>query len=74
MMRAVPALASPMKRLLAVSLAFVAVFAHADEPKRPDLPLWELGVAVGTLSQQAYPGADEQVRPYAGAALRHLPG
>lgn len=62
MMRAVPALASPMKRLLVASLVCSAALARADAPKRPDLPLWEVGVAAGTLSQQAYPGADEQVR------------
>ena len=53
-----------MKRLLGFSLACVGALAHADDspPARPDLPLWELGVATGALSQQAYPGSDEQVR------------
>lgn len=62
MMRAGPALALPMKRLLAAGLASAAVVAAAaDEPRRPDLPLWEVGAAAGVISQQAYPGADEQV-------------
>ncbi|KQY89191.1 MipA/OmpV family protein [Pelomonas sp. Root1444] len=54
-----------MKRLFAASfacLACAAASAQDEAPKRPDLPLWELGVAAGTLSQQAYPGSDEQVR------------
>ncbi len=62
MMRAGPASVLPMKRLLAASLAGATAFAHAaDEPRRLDLPLWEVGVAAGGISQQAYPGADEQV-------------
>lgn len=38
--------------------------AHADEaaPPREPLPLWELGVAAGGISQQAYPGSDQQAR------------
>ena len=62
MMCAVPASVPSMKRVLAFSLACVAAVARADAPKPADLPLWEVGVAAGTLSQQAYPGADEQVR------------
>jgi outer membrane scaffolding protein for murein synthesis (MipA/OmpV family) len=51
-----------MKRLLAVSLACVTAGALADDaPARPDLPLWEVGAAAGVISQQAYPGSDEQV-------------
>ena len=51
-----------MKRFLVASLACAAAGVHADEaPARPDLPLWEVGVAAGVISQQAYPGADEQV-------------
>ena len=61
-MRAVPAPESPMKRLLGFSLVCSAALAQAEDAARPDLPLWELGVAAGGLSQQAYPGANEQVR------------
>ncbi len=63
MMRAVTHRPLPMKRLLGISLACAATFVHADDaaPAKPDLPLWELGMAAGTLSQQAYPGADQQV-------------
>lgn len=53
-----------MKRFLGFSLACVATLVHAQDAataKKPDLPLWEVGVAAGALSQQAYPGADEQV-------------
>lgn len=50
-----------MKRLLVASLAGLAALVHADDTKPTDLPLWEVGVATGVLSQQAYPGADEQV-------------
>jgi len=51
-----------MKRL-ALLLCVVGAGARADEPvaARQDLPLWEVGVAAGGISQQAYPGADEQV-------------
>ena len=76
MMRAVPAPASPMKRLLGFSFAcglgFVSALAQAGAPSaaRLDLPLWEVGVFGVGISQQAYPGADEQTRralvlPYA---------
>lgn len=51
-----------MKRFLVFSLACASAGAHADAPARPDLPLWEVGAAAGVISQQAYPGADEQVR------------
>jgi outer membrane protein len=63
MMRAVTTCPSPMKRLLGFSLACAATLAQADSPvaSSPELPLWEVGVAAGALSQQAYPGADQQV-------------
>jgi MipA family protein len=64
MMRAVTNRSLPMKRLLGISLACVASLVHAQEAaasKKSDLPLWEVGMAAGALSQQAYPGADEQV-------------
>lgn len=62
MMRAGPASALPMKPIAAAaSLACLVTVAHAeDSPKPSALPLWELGVATGVISQQAYPGADEQ--------------
>lgn len=46
--------------------------AQAEEGvrKREDLPLWELGVAGGGVSQQAYPGSDQQARR--GLALPYL--
>lgn len=48
------------------SLAILAAAAaHADEgaaPKRPEQPLWEVGVAAAAVSQQAYPGSDQQAR------------
>lgn len=51
-----------MKRL-ALVLCLASAGAQADEgaTARQDLPLWEVGVAAGGISQQAYPGADEQV-------------
>lgn len=63
MMRAVATYPSPMKRFLGFSLACLATLAHAQDAAtaKPDLPLWELGLAAGALSQQAYPGADQQV-------------
>lgn len=64
MMRAVPAHSSPMKHLLGLALAGAGVLAHADDaaPARRDLPLWEVGVFGVGISQQAYPGADQQIR------------
>ncbi|RZL33854.1 MAG: MipA/OmpV family protein [Rubrivivax sp.] len=51
-----------MNRSFALSFAFIATVVQAeDTAARPDLPLWEIGVAAGGISQQAYPGADEQV-------------
>jgi outer membrane protein len=51
-----------MKNLLIASLVLFGAGARADEgPDRADLPLWEFGAVAGGLSQQAYPGADEQV-------------
>lgn len=63
MMRAVAIHLSPMKCLLGFSLACAATLVHADDAatKPSELPLWELGAAAGALSQQAYPGADQQV-------------
>lgn len=52
-----------MKQLILLA-SLVGAGAHAQEaaPKRPDLPLWELGVVAGGVSQLAYPGADEQAK------------
>jgi outer membrane protein len=51
-----------MKNLLIASLVLFGAIARADDaPTRADLPLWEFGAVAGGLSQQAYPGADEQV-------------
>jgi outer membrane scaffolding protein for murein synthesis (MipA/OmpV family) len=52
-----------MKRFVLL-LGLVGIGARADEPapKREDLPLWELGVAAAGISQQAYPGSDQQAR------------
>ncbi|WP_457424680.1 MipA/OmpV family protein [Roseateles sp. P5_E7] len=52
-----------MKRFLLL-LSLVGAGAQADEPapKREDLPLWEVGVAAAGISQQAYPGSDQQAR------------
>lgn len=61
MMRGLASAALPMKRLLCLGLTLTGLQAQADTPARADLPLWELGVAAGAISQQAYPGADEQV-------------
>jgi outer membrane scaffolding protein for murein synthesis (MipA/OmpV family) len=55
---------SAMKRLLGSSLACVAAVVNAQDAttsRKPDLPLWELGVGGGALFQQAYPGSDQQV-------------
>lgn len=66
MMRA-PLACIVMKRTFALlSFATLATAgAHADDetaPKRPDQPLWEVGVAAAGVSQQAYPGSDQQAR------------
>jgi len=52
-----------MKSLLLFASLFSAA-AQADEAasRRPDLPLWELGVGAAGISQQAYPGSDQQAR------------
>jgi outer membrane protein len=52
-----------MKHLVLVA-GLMGVGAQAAEGarQREDLPLWELGVAAGAVSQQAYPGADQQAR------------
>jgi outer membrane scaffolding protein for murein synthesis (MipA/OmpV family) len=51
-----------MKHLILASLALLCAGARAEDPVRPsELPLWELGVGAGGISQLAYPGADEQV-------------
>ena len=51
-----------MKHLLLASLALLCTGARAEESVKPsELPLWELGVGAGGISQLAYPGADEQV-------------
>lgn len=51
-----------LTRFVAGSLVALAVGVHADEvPEQSDLPLWELGLGAGGISQLAYPGADEQV-------------
>lgn len=52
-----------MKRLLPL-LCLAATAAWADEtaPRREAPPLWELGVGAAGISQQAYPGSDQQAR------------
>lgn len=51
-----------MKHILLASLALLCVAARAEDPVKPsELPLWELGIGAGAISQVAYPGADEQV-------------
>lgn len=64
MMRAVPAHSALMKSLFGLGLACVGALAHADDtaPARQALPLWEAGVFGVGISQQAYPGADQQIR------------
>jgi outer membrane protein len=64
-------------RWMALGLVCVVASAQADDdgdgdgkPRRAGLPLWEVGVFAAGLSQQAYPGADQQVNkglllPYA---------
>lgn len=53
-----------MKPSLLLLLSLTALAAQADEPapRREDQPLWELGVAAAGISQQAYPGSDQQAR------------
>ncbi|RZJ06631.1 MAG: MipA/OmpV family protein [Rubrivivax sp.] len=50
-----------MKCLVSFAALFAAC-AHAQEskPTRPVLPLWEVGVVAAGVSQQAYPGSDQQ--------------
>ncbi|HEY0957256.1 MAG TPA: MipA/OmpV family protein [Roseateles sp.] len=52
-----------MKHLVLVA-ALLGASAQAEEGarKREDLPLWELGAVAGGVSQQAYPGSDQQAR------------
>jgi MipA family protein len=51
-----------MKHILLASLAILCTGVHAEDPVKPsELPLWEIGVGGGGISQLAYPGADEQV-------------
>jgi MipA family protein len=47
-----------------VLLSLVGAGAQADEPapQREGLPLWEVGVVAAGVSQQAYPGSDQQAR------------
>lgn len=53
-----------MKRFLGLGLACVCALAQADEAPRTrrELPLWEVGAFGIGISQQAYPGADQQIR------------
>jgi MipA family protein len=53
-----------MKHIVIFLSGLASVGAQADEtaPRREALPLWELGVAAGGISQQAYPGSDQQAR------------
>lgn len=51
-----------MRQAFLASLMILCVNAHAEAPIKPsELPLWEIGVGAGGISQLAYPGADEQV-------------
>ncbi len=68
---------SPRTAAFTFSLLLAAACAHAQDPgseiplrSSTALPLWEVGAGLGLVSQQAYPGADQQVRralvlPYA---------
>jgi MipA family protein len=58
-MHALPAL-PPLRRLPAALLLAAAFAAHAQEG--PAEPLWELGAVAIGVSQQAYPGADQNVQ------------
>jgi len=54
-------------RLLVVSAFTIALYcnqslAYANSPEVPSLPLWELGAFAVGVSQQAYPGSDQQVQ------------
>lgn len=49
------------KTLSIALLTLLAAPAITLAQERPALPLWELGLVGGAISQQAYPGADEQV-------------
>lgn len=52
-----------MKRfLILLSLGCAGAQAEEPVPKREDLPLWEIGAAAAGVSQQAYPGSDQQAR------------
>ena len=46
---------------LALLFASAAAQAQSAEPPASSLPLWELGVFAFGVSQQAYPGSDEQL-------------
>lgn len=60
-----------LRNLRARSLAPLALLGAAAVQAQPStVPLWELGVGAAALSQQAYPGSDEQARR--GLALPYL--
>lgn len=63
MMRGIVTAAPSMKRLLPL-LCLAVTAVKADEPAagREVPALWELGVGVAGISQQAYPGSDQQAR------------
>ena len=59
-----------MRSTFAALAAALAAPAAPAQPAQPAQPLWEIGAGAFAVSQQAYPGADEQVNrgialPYA---------
>lgn len=51
-----------MKPIVTACLILASATAGAQtSTARSELPLWELGIGIGGLTQVAYPGADEQV-------------
>ena len=52
---------SPRSTATALALAVSTAAAPARAQTPPDLPLWEIGAFGIGVSQQAYPGSDEQV-------------
>jgi outer membrane scaffolding protein for murein synthesis (MipA/OmpV family) len=52
---------APTAAALALLIAGASAHAQSEEAPASSLPLWELGVFAFGVSQQAYPGSDEQL-------------
>jgi outer membrane protein len=57
-----PFAAPGLRAASSLLLLLLAAPVLAQTPAAADLPLWEIGAVGFGVSQQAYPGASEQVR------------